>query len=607
MELFEKPIIVPPAPKEECLKVDDSFEKIRDKLPEEKSKEQVIAKIKSKKETGLLGFALEGLVQSEQQALEKEQSKKETKIVELSEEPVEEQFPWIFGYTIEKELGRGSFGTVYLAKDEQGNQKAIKVLHNKEKIPQDLEKTIEQISAKIDDARIVKIKECKLENDFAYLVMDYVDGKALDTKQDNELFKLKVMSGLAQRIAYLHSRDIAHFDIKPGNILIGKEGEVYLADVELAQIIKQKEGLEQSLRTTMLNTDSKHLLGTIKYMAPELCDEKTRQTADLQADIYSLGVVMYELLTNGEFPGSEAREELKERKVPDKLIDIVIKALKKDKTKRYQKVDELLGELHGFYEKLVYEQSPEYEKREKAKIKYIFNALNEKGTKEEQGKLFNEAFDIKETNLDEKVDAGKSYWAIAKTAGEIVLSPFMLPTYLGRRITESQTVLWPAISACFTGVSMGCVGISLAIGDFIFPLIYLGANAVSGVYELAMNWQEANFLNKNNKNHKNALNNAAEVPKMPAEYCAVAQVMPQQFIATGTPMGNVEQGKQISLEQINQRNVELMYATNKLISKNYSLGPIQEAKKNIYSDASINSGKDLIVDLYTTHKNLNDF
>lgn len=600
MMLYGDPITPPSKSKEIKDEIDTSKQKIRIKLPEEKSKEQVIDEIKQAKEKGLIGFALEGLVQNEQKKVREpvKEQLRET-VVEINQNIVEKQLPWIAGYKIEKELGRGSVGTVYLAKDNYGNFKAIKVLHDKEKMPADLEKTIEKISAKIDDKRIVKIKEHKLKEDFEYLVMDYVDGKSLDSKEErDELAKVKVMKGLAERIAYLHSRAIAHFDIKPGNVLIGKDGEVYLADVELAQIIQQKDRLDESLRTTMLKGDSKHLLGTIKYMAPELLDEKTRKTADLQADIYSLGVVMYELLTNGEFPGSEAREELKERKVPDKLIDMTLKALKKDKTKRYQKIDELVKELDEFYKAEVYKKSPEFEKKEKAKIKYLINALTEKGTREEQEQLFNEAIGIKEKNLEAKVDSKESsYWSIAKKVGESILSPFMLPTHYGRRIIEYQTGPYLTIAA-FSQVSMlsGVIEISSANDDFIFPLICLAANVASGVYELARSKlfgrekpqqeQKPEEPKQITAQEKTPL---IEAPKTSAEYFGVAQVLPQPYIFTGIPLRDIEEhDKQTLFEISGQKEIEGMYAI--------------ENKNNIVGKYSLNTNDKN----YFSHK-LNDY
>jgi serine/threonine-protein kinase len=202
----------------------------------------------------------------------------------------------IGNHRILKELGKGGMGIVYKAHQlSLGRSVAMKVL------PRHLTNDASFIKrfhnearaiARLNHPNIVQIYDIGHEDDIHYYTMEFIEGPTLDDVVYKEGFlsperTLAILGQVSKALRYAHSQGIVHRDIKPSNIMIAKLGRVKLTDFGLA--------LQQ--RATRLTVDG-GIVGTPEYMSPE---QASGRTATIQSDIYSLGVVAYELLT-GKVP-----------------------------------------------------------------------------------------------------------------------------------------------------------------------------------------------------------------------------------------------------------------------------------------------------------------
>ncbi len=257
-------------------------------------------------------------------------------------------------YKILSLIGRGGMGDIYKAVQEPLNRiVALKVLPPKLSRDAEFAKRFE-IEAKaislLQHQNIVSIYEYGEEDGLRYFAMQFVDGTDLGKRISeskpipiSEIIDYTRQIGRALR--YAHSCNIIHRDIKPGNVLIEKNGVVRLSDFGIAKIFSGTD-------ITMTGA----AVGTPEYMSPEQAQGKK---LDAQTDIYSLGIVIYEMLTRkppftGPNPMSIAYKQvhelpdppsLKRKDTPRRLEMIVLKALKKDKKERYSTVEELLEHL----------------------------------------------------------------------------------------------------------------------------------------------------------------------------------------------------------------------------------------------------------------------
>ena len=173
------------------------------------------------------------------------------------------------------------------------------------------------------------------EEDFYYFIMEYVDGVNLrqleHTRRLAPSEALTIVPRICDALQYAHDEGIVHRDIKPENILIDKKGRVKIADFGLAKLLGQAP---KDFRLT----DADRIMGTPHYMAPEQVEHPL--DVDHRADIYSLGVVFYEMLT-GELPLGKFAAPSHKVQMDVRLDEVVLKSLEKEPERRYQQVSEV--------------------------------------------------------------------------------------------------------------------------------------------------------------------------------------------------------------------------------------------------------------------------
>ena len=187
--------------------------------------------------------------------------------------------------------------------------------------------------AKLDHSNIVTVHDFGERDKIHFLVMEFVEG--LNLRQLVSSSKLtpgeamQMVPQLCDALQYAHDQGVVHRDIKPENILIAKDGRIKIADFGLAKITGSKESAAL--------TRTRQVMGTLNYMAPEQMERPTE--VDHRADIYSLGVVIYELLT-GELPIGRFQPPSRKVEVDTQLDEVVLRALEKEPELRYQQVSE---------------------------------------------------------------------------------------------------------------------------------------------------------------------------------------------------------------------------------------------------------------------------
>ncbi len=236
-------------------------------------------------------------------------------------------------------LGRGGMGVVYKARQIQLDRiVAIKILPPADAAsPGFVERFRREARslAKLSHPNIVHLYESAQTNGLYYFVMEFVDG--LNLRQMILAHRLTASEALAvvpkicDALQFAHEEGVVHRDIKPENILIDKKGRVKIADFGLAKLLG-REDLDPRL------TVSGATLGTPRYMAPEQVDKP--ESVDHRADIYSLGVVFYEMLT-GELPMGRFAPPSHKVRIDVRLDEIVLHALERDVELRYQHASEV--------------------------------------------------------------------------------------------------------------------------------------------------------------------------------------------------------------------------------------------------------------------------
>lgn len=237
-------------------------------------------------------------------------------------------------------LGEGGMGMVYKARQPQLDRfVALKILSPVlSQDPAFAERFSREARAlaKLNHPNIVAIYDFGKAGDFYFFVMEYVDGMNLRQlvqaqKRIQPEEALSLIPKICEALQYAHEEGVVHRDIKPGNILISKKGRVKIADFGLAKIAG-RESKDSRL------TGTQDVMGTLHYMAPEQLENPL--AVDHRADIYSVGVVFYEMLT-GELPIGRFSSPSQKVQVDVRLDEIVLRALEKEPTRRYQNAGEV--------------------------------------------------------------------------------------------------------------------------------------------------------------------------------------------------------------------------------------------------------------------------
>ena len=269
-------------------------------------------------------------------------------------------------YKIEKLLGEGGMGAVYLARDTKlGRNVAIKILNEKfAGNESNLQRFIREARATsgLNHPNILVIYDISESENIHYIVSEYVEGVTLREFIGKSLMSLgevmEISIQIANALATAHTAHIVHRDIKPENIIIRPDGLVKILDFGLAKLIEEKPfGFENS--TVNLNETAKGMiLGTINYMSPE---QLKGEKVDERADVWSFGVVLYEMLTGRlPFAGDSMSDVIASilktdlvppdelnQNIPLELNRTIVKTLEKSRADRHSTASDLLVDLRN--------------------------------------------------------------------------------------------------------------------------------------------------------------------------------------------------------------------------------------------------------------------
>src|SRR2546427_4185793 len=267
-------------------------------------------------------------------------------------------------YRIVCKIGAGGMGEVYLAQDTKLDRKvAIKFLNEEFSKDEDkLNRFVREAKAAsaLNHPNILTVYEIGEVDGRNYIATDLIDGKTLrahlsqtESLQLNQILKVGVQ--ICEALSAAHQAGIIHRDIKPENIMIRKDGYAKVLDFGLAKLTEKKKPEEVSMEgatKVFVNTSPGVVMGTVSYMSPEQAGGKD---TDTRTDIWSLGVVLYEMAAGKvPFTGETVnhtiisiieKEPLPLENVPGELQRIVRKSLTKDVEMRYQSARDLLIDL----------------------------------------------------------------------------------------------------------------------------------------------------------------------------------------------------------------------------------------------------------------------
>jgi serine/threonine-protein kinase len=267
--------------------------------------------------------------------------------------------PSVEGYEVFGELGRGGMGVVYRARQIRLNRPCVLkmilagVHADAESVARFLAEA--EAVARLQHPHIVQIHHIGEADGLPYFELEYVEGGSLDRRLDGTPWPARraaeLVEALARGVAEAHRRGIIHRDLKPGNVLLAADGTPKITDFGLAKALDSDSGLTR--------TDS--IMGSPGYMAPEQAAGRAKQVGPL-VDVYSLGAILYELLTGGApFRGTTALEIIEQVRhaepvppsrlvpgLPRDIETIALKCLQKEPGKRYDSAAAMADDLRWF-------------------------------------------------------------------------------------------------------------------------------------------------------------------------------------------------------------------------------------------------------------------
>jgi len=263
-------------------------------------------------------------------------------------------------YRVVSPLGQGGMGAVYLADDTRlGRRVALKVLPPEFAAdPDRMHRFVQEakLASALTHPNVATIFEIGQQGELWFLAMEYVEGRPLAERIREGPLKIPELVQIGMQVADAlddaHSKAIIHRDIKPANLMITPRGHVKVLDFGLAKLQAGPKAAEE----TQLLTSAGLVVGTVEYMSPE---QALGRDVDYRTDIFSLGVVLYEMATGRlPFSGSTPSETMARilqaqpdaiarfnYEVPEGLERVVRKCLEKDRERRYQSARELLVDL----------------------------------------------------------------------------------------------------------------------------------------------------------------------------------------------------------------------------------------------------------------------
>ncbi|MDQ3180998.1 MAG: serine/threonine protein kinase [Acidobacteriota bacterium] len=284
-------------------------------------------------------------------------------------------------YEIIRQIGAGGMGEVYLATDKKlDRQVAVKILNEQfSRHESNLKRFIQEAKAasSLNHPNILTIYEIGETDEAHYIVSEYIDGKTLreivreKPLQLSEILDVSIQ--ISSALCAAHEAHLIHRDIKPENIMMRPDGFVKVLDFGLAKLVKQENKSILGLESSSVNqndTAKGVILGTVNYMSPE---QAKGAPVDERADIFSLGVVIYEIITGRTpFAGASFVETLANlintdppplaqfaKGVPDELQRIVSKMLGKNVDERYLSMIDVFGDLKDFRENSSFNEKTE--------------------------------------------------------------------------------------------------------------------------------------------------------------------------------------------------------------------------------------------------------